>query len=572
MSQLRWIVDAENLSAQNCYGSKLGVHPLVGQMLVNRGINNIPEAYNFLNPNLRDLHDPMLMHDMQRAVLRIREAILKGEKIAVFGDYDVDGVTASATMFHALTYFGVSPRMYIPHRLNEGYGISPQAIETLAAEGVKLIISVDCGVTAVEPAAKAHELGVDLVVTDHHQWKDELPKCYAIVHPRLDNKYPNPELCGAGVAHKVAWALGKAMEGSERVAPAYGELLQQLLAFTALGTIADVVPLIGENRVIAHHGLKRLPESVFKGLRALIVSAGLDGADIDGYHVGFCLAPRLNAAGRLGHALTALKMLTTDTWEEALETGKYLEQENKARQDTERAIVKEAKAQAEAEFPGATALVLTGKDWHSGVVGIVASRVIDERYCPTIVLVDSGDELHGSCRSIEGFNLYDALKACEHHLIRWGGHAMAAGIKLKAENLDAFRSELQAYVTEHCPPELLQRRLLIDAWATIDQLTEKLIDDMNKLGPFGQANRKVMLALKDAVIVESRAIGKEGKHLSLMISQKGRKIKAIAFGRGDDAHLVPTDTRVDIAAEPTINEWRGRRNVELLVRDIVVRG
>lgn len=566
MRGLKWNIDPIHPERDRLC-QEMNLRPLMAQMLLNRGLKEKAAIFSFMQPSLKGLHDPSLMHEMARAAARIAKAIKAGEEIAIFGDYDVDGVTASSTLYHALKFFGAEPELYVPHRIDEGYGLNVEAMKKLIAGGATLIVSVDCGITAVEPAKVAKQAGIDLIVTDHHEWKDELPECYAIVHPRLDKNYPNPEICGAGVAFKLAWALWKAFTGEEKASPAYRELLMDLLCFTALGTIADVVPLQGENRVIAVNGLQRLPTCPFIGIRALLASAGLKEG-VDGYHVGFCLAPRLNAAGRMGHASEALRMMTTATAEEARDIAVELEKKNKSRQATERAIVVEAKAQA-ATFPGVSSLVLVGDDWHTGVVGIVASRVIDDYYCPTIVMAASEGEAHGSCRSIEGFNLAQGLRHCESLLTRWGGHAMAAGVALPLENVPAFRKMLDEYVKANCPASLLQKRLDIDAIATLAELELGLIEDMKLMGPFGSHNKRPLFIIEDAIIRAPKAMGKEGKHLTFTAYQGDYRMKCISWNQGELAHKIPTDMRVNLCVEPEINEWRGQRNVELLVRDIV---
>jgi single-stranded-DNA-specific exonuclease len=565
---LRWVVDSPNESAQNCFAGKLGVSKVTGQILANRGIQNIPEAYDFMNPSLKKLHKPHLMPNMKKAAERIWKSFTLGEKVAIFGDYDCDGVTAASTLYHALAFFGHPPLLYVPHRLNEGYGMNEDAVRKLHEAGVKLIVSVDCGITAVGPARVVKELGMELIVTDHHEPKEELPDCYTIVHPRVFGEYPNPDLCGAGVAFKLAWALGQAATGDESVDKQYSQLLQELLCLTTIGTVADVVPLKGENRIIAKFGLNRMDECQLTGVRAMIVAAGLDGQTINGEAIGFCLAPRLNAAGRMGHAETALRMFCKCEWEEALTIAKSLESQNKERQKTERAITVAAKAQAE-ELRKRTphSLVLVGEDWHNGVVGIVASRVIDDYYCPTIVLAKSGDELHGSARSIEGFNLAQGLKANEYLLTRWGGHAMAAGLKLDASKLEEFRIRLDQYVAAMCPPELLQRRLEIDAEVSLGDITEQLVLELERLGPYGHSNRKPLLAVRRAVIRDAKTMGKDNQHLRFVAEKDGWRMKVVCFNIG----TVPDveGMLVDLCVEPSINEWQGRRNVELICRDML---
>jgi single-stranded-DNA-specific exonuclease len=571
----RWIISPPDGRAESLAGY-LGVSPIIGQLLLNRGMYNTNAAAAFLLPSLRQLHDPSLMSGMIEAVPRIVQAIQAREKITVYGDYDVDGVSGTTTMYHALRFLGADVHTYIPHRIDEGYGMNPAAINKIIDEGTTLLITVDCGITGLESADACMLRGIDLIITDHHEWKEELPVAYAIVHPRLEDvrptgrKYPNRDLCGAGVAFKVAWAVGQAMNGGERCHPDYSAFLQELISFTALGTIADVVSLTGENRTIAHFGLSRIPQSRFAGLQALVKSARMDGREIDGYDVGFCLAPRLNAAGRLGHANDALGMLKSEDYEAALATGQELEARNRERQETQRDIAKGALAQA-AALPQTHSRIVTGEGWHSGVVGIVASRVVETFYRPAMVLVDSGDELHGSGRSIEGFNMAAGLKACDDLLERWGGHAMACGLKLKKAHLEEFRRRFDAYAQEHIDPELLKPRGDIDAVVRVEQIDESLVHQIRRMGPFGQGNRRPLFMIEDAVVRDPKTMGKEGKHLAFRATQGGASLKCVAFGLGEEAHKYPTDCRVDLVVEPTLNTWKDRTSVELLLREIRVK-
>lgn len=572
--QARWIVSKANVEKSNDIAKATGVHPIVAQLMVNRGIVSPREAITYLSPKFDQLVAPQLMPNIDKAAERIKRAILDKERIVIWGDYDVDGVTATATLYHTLKHFNANVTCYIPDRIGEGYGLNDAAVEQLCTTTqANLIITVDCGITAVSPALVAKKHGVDLIVTDHHEWQEEFPDCYTIVHPRLPGAtpaYPNPQICGAGVAFKLAWAIGQQMSGETRVNVHFKGLMVSLLAFTALGTIADVVPLQGENRAIAHFGLKELPSSRFCGLQALLDSACLGSKQIDGYHVGFCLAPRLNAAGRMGHALQALDMLIRDNYDESMIIAADLEKKNKDRQATERAIAQEAGEQA-ALRPDDAVTVVTGKDWHSGVVGIVASRMVERFYRPALVLVDDGEHCHGSGRSIEGFNLAEALGACKGLLTKYGGHAMAAGLKLRSADLPRFRDMFNAYARAHIPSELLVPRLLLDADVPLRDIDQSLVEGINLMGPFGQGNRRPLLLISKAVIRDPKTMGKEGKHLKFTLHQGDESIKCVAFGQGETANEIPTDMLVDVAVEPTLNEYQGNTTVELLVRDILPR-
>jgi single-stranded-DNA-specific exonuclease len=585
MGQIRWVIAPVD-ERRTTLVEQLNISPIMGQMLLNRGIANINKARDYLAPALGQLLSPLTLPNMAKAAERIAFAIRSKQRIWIWGDYDVDGISGTATMYHALKHFGANVQTYLPDRVGEGYGLSDQGIKTIADKGCDLLITVDCGITGNKQVALANELDYDVIITDHHEWQGALPDAYAIVHPRIAQPtppvdyelplgsnptpppYANPHICGAGVAFKTMWAVGMALNDGVKVSDSFRPVLQELMAFTALGTIADVVPLIGENRVIAHYGLTRLPKSEFIGIRALISSARFEGQDIDGYKVGFSLAPRLNAAGRMGHANEALDLLLSEDADKAEQIATELEKKNRERQETEKAIAVEAIAQAEM-FPYRSVQVVTGKDWHPGVVGIVASRLVEHFHVPAIVLVDSGEELHGSARSIEGFNLAEMLGACKEYLLRYGGHAMAAGLKMEAWRLEPFLMAANFYGDDHITQEMRIPKMEIDAVVSLGEITLALAQDINRMGPFGSHNRRPLLAIKDALIVESKQIGKDKKHLMMVVAQGSDRMKALAFGQGDLAHKIPMDTRVDLCVEPTINEFRGQTNVELLVRDIL---
>src|ERR1700722_6376018 len=382
----RWLIAETNPLAEEL-AARLKVSPLVSQILLNRGVSDPQACQDFLRPSLKCLHDPALLPGMTIAAQRIAKAIRDGEQIVVYGDYDVDGITATSILWHAVRVLGGAIRYYIPHRLEEGYGLNCDAVTEICDGGAKLIITVDCGITAIAPAAIARQRGVDLIITDHHDWHGsppQLPDCFAIVHPRLPvpetSPYPNPHLCGAGVAFKLAWGIGMAMSGANRVSETFRNFLIDATALAALGTIADVVPLVGENRILAAFGLGGLKQRRLTGIRGLVESASLTGQTPDAYHVGFLLAPRLNASGRMGHAKLAVEMLTDASAERATEIALFLEEQNRERQKIERAILAQALEQATSlgyENENCRGIVLGAEGWHAGVIGIVASRIVE---------------------------------------------------------------------------------------------------------------------------------------------------------------------------------------------------
>jgi single-stranded-DNA-specific exonuclease len=594
----RWNLALPDSAAMEIAG-RLKTSPLVAQILLNRGIREPQDCQDFLRPSLKCLHDPFLIPGLRKAGERIAQAIRDKQKIVIYGDYDVDGITATSILWHAIKVLGGSAEFYIPHRIDEGYGLNADALKQLCEAGAKLIVTVDCGITAIEPAKVAREHGVDLIITDHHEWREEkdagtrghgdtgkedesdtgavvafvsasprlrvpasllplLPDCYAIVHPRLPGDgpaYPNPYLCGAGVAFKLAWGIGLAMSGAVRVNDAFREFLVEATAFAALGTIADVVPLVGENRILAYFGLSGLKASKLVGIRALIESANLTGQKLDSFHVGFLLAPRLNACGRMGHARLAVEMLTTTDPAKATEIAIYLEEQNKIRQGIERRILEQALAQVTAggwDADGKCAIVLGQEDWHPGVIGIVASRIVDRFHRPAIMV-----------------HLAHALNVCGEHLEAHGGHEMAAGLKVETARFEQFRESFCEHASRMISREMLVAELKLEAEAELRQISPALVTDLQRLGPFGHGNRRPLLCLRDLEIsAPPRRVGRTGDHLQLHVRKDGQFMKCIAFGFGDLFDRLKVGTRVDLAVEPTLNEYNGNTNVELEVKDL----
>jgi single-stranded-DNA-specific exonuclease len=577
----RWNIAPPDPAASEL-ASRLKTSPLIAQILLNRGVQETDAARDFLTPSLKLLHDPALIWNLTSAAERVANAIRDKQRIAIYGDYDVDGITATSILWHAIRCLGGTAEYYIPHRVDEGYGLNADAIAQLCDNGVQLIISVDCGVTALEPALAAKSRGVDLIITDHHEWRHQegtteplLPDCHGVVHPRLGNRtpgYPNPHLCGAGVAFKLAWGIGMAVNGAAKVSSEFREFLLDATALAALGTIADVVPLQGENRVLAHFGLGGLRKTRLNGLRALIESAGLTGQSLDSFHVGFLLAPRLNACGRMGHAQLAVEMLTTATPEKAKEIAAYLDTQNRARQQIEKQILDQAIEQVASngwDADSQRALVLGAPDWHPGVIGIVASRMVERFHRPTVMLSIQNGHAHGSARSVAGFHLANALQACHACLESHGGHEMAAGLRLETSRLDEFRTAFCAHAGTEITEEMLIPEIKIDAVAELRQITLGLLGDLARLGPFGMGNRRPLFACRRvAVVSPPRRVGKASQHLQMQVRQADQCLKCIAFGMGDFADKLSPGTLIDIAAEPSLNEYNGRTSVQLEVKDI----
>lgn len=587
----RWTLPEPDPEAAAELARHLKLSPVAAQVLLNRGFSattseDLDAGRRFLKPELKQLIDPARLPGVARAADRLAEAVAGNEKIAIYGDYDVDGITATAILWHALVTLGCDPariETYVPHRIDEGYGLNGDAIRQLAGNGASVIVSVDCGVTAVDEALVAKEVGVDLIITDHHEWRDGddgqpvLPDAYSVVHPRLPTTpgttYDNEHLVGAGVAFKLAWEVGKRLGNGQRVGPEMKQFLVDALALAALGTIADVAQLVGENRVIARFGLGGLTQTRLSGLTALIDSAGLESDKVDSYDVGFKLAPRLNACGRMGHAREAIHMLTDATPGEARDVATHLEQENRKRQNVEKSTTKQASELVRDygwDTDDSPAIVVAGEGWHPGVVGIVASRLVDEFHRPAIVLALNEDGVAaGSGRSIEGFHLASALVECDDLLTSHGGHAAAAGLKLPADQVDAFRERFAKIAKKQLKTSDFRASLKADVEANLGDVAAPLFNELARLGPFGRGNPRPILVLRNLIVLVARAVGKTGDHLQLQLEDgHGGRVKAIAFGCGDLATTLRGGDRVDVAAALSRNEWNGRVSIELEIKDI----
>lgn len=555
-------------------------HALLERVLLARGLSDPDAADAFLNPSLHHLHDPSLIPDLDRAAQHILDSLRHHQSIAIYADYDVDGLTAAAILFRTLRILqpDADVRTYIPHRIDEGYGLNSDALRSLADDGTRLVITVDCGVTAVEPALAARDAALDLIITDHHTPPaslHDLPPALAVVHPtRPDSTYPYPHLCGAGVAYKLAWRLATMHAGAERTTPQLRTHLVDMLALAALGTVADVVPLTGENRAIARFGLSRAHSTPIVGLRALVDAAGLSGNNIDEYHAGFAIAPRLNAAGRVGHARQALDLLITDDRSLADATALDLCRLNNERRDIEQKITEHAvelATRAGMTTPDRRAIVLAHEDWHVGVVGIACARLVDRFARPVVLLNRSNELLAGSARSVEGFNLHDALTCCAEHLISYGGHDMAAGLKLHPARLDAFTDAFIALANQRLSPDDLIAPIAIDCEVTLRELTPDAVLALERLAPFGRGNPPVRLLVRDAEVSgRPSLLGREGKHLALLLKQGETILRCIAWNWGRHYERIPPGARIDAVLSPRLSTWGGRTRVESEIRDLRV--
>ncbi len=545
---------------------------MVAQLLLNRGWTPSDSAGAFLSPRLRDLYPPDQLPGAQDAAELIARAVHEKTPIALYGDYDVDGITGVAILWHILRQAGAQVSFYVPHRIEEGYGVNLAAVRRLVDDGARMIITIDCGITAVEAAEELAKTGTQFIVTDHHTPHASLPSASAIVHPGLGSDYPNPDLSGSGVAYKLAWAVARTLSGTERVDPVYRDWLVELLPLAALGTIADVVPLRGENRIIARHGLEGLASSKLPGVNAVIESAGLQGRRISGYDVGFKIAPRINAAGRMGHARLAVELFTAADPARSREIALYLEDHNRSRQSTERKILEQAVDMVERSDLASharRAIVLAGEGWHGGVIGIVAARIVGRYQRPAILVALSDGVGQGSGRSIRQFDLCTALASCEEHLLEYGGHAMAAGIRIAADRVESFTEAFVSVANNRLTGDDLVERLSIDVGVTLDELTLPTADSILNMGPFGQGNPRPKLATEWVTLAnEPRLVGKQNNHLQASFRENGVLVKAIGFGLGSAIEDLKEHRRCRVAFEPIVNEFNGRRSVEMQILDL----
>jgi single-stranded-DNA-specific exonuclease len=547
--------------------SALNLHPTVARLLCLRGFDDPETAQRFLQPSLDHLHDPFRLTGMMAAVERLEQAIARRERIAIHGDYDVDGITSTVILRRALEMLGGDVVHLIPERLKDGYGLQPAAIERLRADGVSVVVSVDCGIRGIEAARKARDLGVDLIITDHHEPDAELPDAVAVLNPkRHDCSYPDKYLAGVGVALKVVQALCS-RAGRQKWLPAFVKI-------AAIGTLADVVPLVGENRVIARFGLASLstgPHTV--GLRALLDCCGLTGKTIDSYQVAFMLAPRVNAAGRMStpDIATRLLLATDSSLEnEARALAQQLNDENLKRQQEEADLVAQARKAIETD-PAVGAhnvLVVGGPGWHRGVIGIAASKLVDTYHKPSIVLSIDGDVAHGSCRSIPDFDMLDALERCSDLFVKFGGHRQAAGLTMEAGRVPEFRQRINAWADEVLHPDQLRPRLRIDGPLSLNGITHDLVRGLDALGPFGMGNPRPVFHAAPVEIVDGPRTLKE-RHLKMTFSQQGRRFRAIAWRAAERADFLEKHRAgVNLAFSLDRNEYQGETYLELNVCDI----
>ena len=566
-----WRVRETSVERAGALAARLGVPALIGRILLHRGIEDEEAGRRFLSPQLTHLSDPHQLPGLTAAADRIDQAVRDRERIVIYGDYDVDGTAAVALLYRLLRLAKADVDYYVPSRLEEGYGLNIDAMKRLREDGARLVITVDCGITALDEAAFLADAGIDLIVTDHHEPSDEQPRAAAIVDPKLDNDGGAfRELSGVGVAFKLAWAVAQKFSCSEKVAPEFRELLVDMLALVALGTVADVVPLVEENRTLVHFGLKQLVRSKLPGIRALIEVSGL-GDKVTSHNVAFALAPRLNAAGRMGDAAEAIELFITDDMQDARRLAESLEKQNTRRQQEQRGIFEQAiqMIQKETDLANDRAIILSEESWHSGVIGIVASRIVDAFHRPTVVITMEGDVGQGSARSVPALNLFETLNSVRDTLLSFGGHSQAAGLRVARSRLEAFRCAFAEEVRRRISRDDLAPVLDVDAAIGLDELTLDAVAMIDRLRPFGHGNRQPVLAARAVSVVGVPGrVGNEGKHLVMTVRQGNHALRTVAFGQGERIDDVRSAQCLDIAFTPFINDYNNARSVELRIVDL----
>ena len=556
----------EESKAAEALGAKMGINPILAQILIRRGISTEPAAKRFFRPQLGDLINPFLMKDMDVAVDRLNDAMGRKERIMIYGDYDVDGCSAVALVYKFLQQFYSNVDYYIPDRYEEGYGVSKKGIDHALETGVKLIIILDCGIKAIDEIAYAKSVGIDFIICDHHVPDEVLPPAVAILNPkRVDDTYPFKHLCGCGVGFKFMQAFAK-----NNGIP-FSHLIP-LLDFVAVSIAADIVPVIDENRILAFHGLKQLNQNPSVGLKAIIEICGLNGRDISMSDIVFKIGPRINASGRVENGMETVDLLIERDQETALRKAKHINEYNEQRKDIDKQMTEEANQIVERSESQKRqkSIVLDGENWKKGVVGIVASRLTEIYFRPTVVLTRMGDLATGSARSVIGFDVYAAIKSCRDLLVNFGGHTYAAGLTLKWADVPEFRNRFQKYVEEHIQPEQTEALLNIDAVIDFKDINRKLHNDLKRFGPFGQDNPKPLFCTTDVYdFGTSKVVGREQEHIKLELvdSKSNNVMNGIAFGQSASARYIKSKRSFDIAYTIEDNIFK-HNDVQLQIEDI----
>ncbi|MDZ4722955.1 MAG: single-stranded-DNA-specific exonuclease RecJ [candidate division Zixibacteria bacterium] len=561
---LRWVLAPDpdpTLVAD--LSSKTGLPADIVKILINRHLNKAEAIEQFLHPELTDLKDPFIMKGMEQGIDRVTKALFDNEKIMIYGDYDVDGITATTLLYMVLNKLGGQVNFYLPNRLIEGYGLSPDGIDEAHSQGVTLIVTVDTGITAVEEVEYARNLGIEVVVTDHHEPGDVIPKAYSIVNPKQAGCTYGGELSGVGVAFKFAQALYKRLNQNETE-------LYEHLDLVALGTSADIVPLVGENRVLTKFGIRQISRTTKPGLKSLAFVSGLMGKDIGTGQVVFILAPRINALGRLGDAKQAVRLLSTRDESLAQSIARTLDTENKRRKEIDEQTLKQALEQMAVTVDLATdkAIVLSAEGWHQGVIGIVASRLVEKFHLPTVMIAVSNGEGKGSARSIPGFHLCEALKECEDLLMRYGGHKYAAGLSIKPERIEEFRKRFKEVSAKNLSNDDIVPKLFIDSEIELSEINDKFMDSIEAFSPFGPQNmRPIFLTRNCEVVGQPSLVG--NNHLKMRVRKGDAVLDVIGFSFGDMARVISDKgCLVDLVYAVEYNTYNDITRIQIRLRDI----
>ncbi|MFA7636954.1 MAG: single-stranded-DNA-specific exonuclease RecJ [Monoglobales bacterium] len=562
LRNIKYLEYSPNMPQSKELAEAAGISPLTASVALNRGIDTPEKLSEFIKKSIYSLHSPFLMKDMDRAVETIRRAVSEGKRIMVYGDYDVDGITSVAILVKYLSSIGSDVSFYIPSRESEGYGLNCDAVKNIYDDGYQLLITVDTGITACEEVTLAKELGMDVVITDHHQCPDTLPDCTVINPHRADCPYPFKSLSGVGVVFKLLCALEN--EISLKILDMFGDII-------ATGTIADVVDLVDENRIIVDFGLKKLLTSPNKGLDALVVTSGIRGRIIDASVIGFTLAPRINAAGRIGNPEKAVQLLLSESLSECMELAKYLDEENKDRQSQEISIFQDAVTMVESDpsYKDKPILVLSGYGWHHGIIGIVASRITAKYYKPCLLISCDEGVGKGSGRSVPGFNLFEAMKSCSELFTRYGGHELAAGFTVSPDNIKKLDEALNKYADEKMSEEAKTPSITVECELPVRYITAEDIENLRLLEPFGVSNPKPCFICSGVRISAKRLMGDMGQHIKLTLIKDGVSFEAVAFRRADINENFRINDYVTIIGTLTINEWNSISTPQLIISDIL---
>lgn len=543
--------------------SGLHVSEIMARILINRNIDTLEEAKIFLNPDVKYLNNPYDMKGMEEAIYRIEKALRERKKICIYGDYDVDGITSVAMLYRFLKSHGGDIFYYIPNRIDEGYGLNADAINKILKMNVDLIITVDCGISSIEEVKQVNNAGIDIIITDHHECGEYLPDAYAIINPNQDEcNYAFKHLSGGGVVFKLICSLADKWGCKDEAF--------EFLDLAALSTVADVMPIIGENRIIVKHGLEAIRQTTNIGINALMQVCNINPRDVDTYHLGFMIAPRINASGRMKDASIAVELLITDDSIRACEIAKELNEANLLRQSIENSILEKSTeiVESEIDFDSEKVIVVYNYFWHVGVIGIVASRITEQYNLPSVVISVEDGIGKGSARSIPGFNIYEAISKCKDLLDKFGGHELAAGITLKEENIKSFRKKINEVAAEVLHDKTLYPEIYVDYKLDNEDILLNIINEIRMLEPFGQGNPKPLFVYRSLRVAEIRRVGNNSKHLFLHLDNGKTFIKAIGFNLGHMINYIEVNQKINIICSVERNVWNGVESIQLQVKDI----